>query len=172
MERTTNKQMTENFVPVKMKKVLIALDYDPSAQKVAESGYSLAKAMNAEVILLHIVEEMTYYSSLEYSPIMGFSGFSSQDSPNLIAFKNIKEASKQFLEKSKLHLGDQNIQTVVEEGSTANIILETAEKTLADVIVLGSHSRRGLEKILMGSVAEKVLNHTTKPLFIIQTKKY
>ncbi len=149
MKRTTKKQITENFVPVQMKKVLIALDYDPSAQKVAESGYSLAKAMNADVILLHIVGEMTYYSSLEYSPIMGFSGFSNPDSPNLIAFENIKEASKQFLEKSKQHLGDQNIQTVVEEGDTADLILKTAKNLHADVIVLGSHSRRGLEKILI-----------------------
>jgi nucleotide-binding universal stress UspA family protein len=36
-----------------------------------------------------------------------------------------------------------------------------------DVIVMGSHSRRGLEKILMGSVAEKVLRNSTLPLFII-----
>ena len=39
-----------------MKKVLIALDYDPTAQKVAEAGYSLAKSLNAEVILLDLIK--------------------------------------------------------------------------------------------------------------------
>ena len=42
----------------------------------------------------------------------------------------------------------------------------------ADVIVMGSHSRSGLDKILMGSVAEKVLHHTSIPLFIIPTKTF
>ena len=58
-----------------MKKVLIALDYNPTAQKVAEAGFSLAKAMNAEVTLLHVISELVYYSSTEYDPIMGFTGF-------------------------------------------------------------------------------------------------
>jgi nucleotide-binding universal stress UspA family protein len=47
----------------KLKKVLIALDYDPTAQKVAETGYSLAKTMGAEVILLHVISDPVYYSS-------------------------------------------------------------------------------------------------------------
>lgn len=59
-----------------MAKVLIALDYNPSAQKVAEAGFNLAKAMNAQTILLHVTSDATYYSSLNYSPIMGFGAFS------------------------------------------------------------------------------------------------
>ena len=62
-----------------MKKILIALDYDPTAQKVAETGHKLAKAMNARTILLHVISDATYYSSLNYSPIMGFGGFSNAD---------------------------------------------------------------------------------------------
>jgi len=59
----------------KKKKVLIALDYNPTAKKIAENGYALAKAMHAEVILLHVVADPVYYSSTEYSPIMGFVGY-------------------------------------------------------------------------------------------------
>jgi nucleotide-binding universal stress UspA family protein len=62
-----------------MKKVLIALDYDPTAQKVAETGHEMAKAMNAQTILLHVISDATYYSYLDYSPIMGFAGFSGVD---------------------------------------------------------------------------------------------
>jgi nucleotide-binding universal stress UspA family protein len=50
-----------------MKKILIALDYNPSAQKVAETGYTLAKAMNVKAILLHVISDITYYSSLNYA---------------------------------------------------------------------------------------------------------
>ena len=52
-----------------MKKILIALDYDPTAQKVAEAGFSLAKAMGANVVLIHVVADIMYYSSMAYSPI-------------------------------------------------------------------------------------------------------
>ena len=171
MKISTKKQTSSHFMPIQMKKVLIAIDFDPSAQTVAETGYSLAKSMNAEVILLHIIGDMNYYSSLEYSPIMGYTGFISPESPNFAAIENIIEASKKFLEKSKKHLGDDTIQTVVEEGDVADVILKTATKLHADVIVVGTHSRRGLEKILMGSVAEKVFHHTSLPLFIIPTRK-
>ena len=48
----------------KIKKVLIALDYDPTAQKVAESGYAMAIAMGAEVTLLHVVIDLAMYSTI------------------------------------------------------------------------------------------------------------
>eukprot|EP01045_Picozoa_sp_COSAG04_P042438 COSAG04_NODE_13406_length_607_cov_1.429134_2_plen_60_part_01 len=57
-----------------MKKVLIALDYNPSAQLIAEKGYQLAKAMQADVCLIHVVADAGYYS-VDYSPIMGCGGF-------------------------------------------------------------------------------------------------
>ena len=84
----------------------------------------------------------------------------------------LKKASQQFLDKSKQHLGDKTIQTLVAEGDFAESILKTAKDLHADIIVMGSHSRKWLENIVMGSVTEKVLNHTTIPLFIIPTKKH
>jgi nucleotide-binding universal stress UspA family protein len=154
-----------------MKKVLIALDYDPTAQKVAEQGYSLAKKLGAEVILLHVVTDPVYYSSADYSPIMGFGGFMdvAQYEPGTI--EGLKTASKHFLEKTKLHLGDQDIQTSVKEGDIADSILKAAKENHADIIVVGSHSRKWLEDIVVGSVAKEVLNHAQIPLFIIPTKK-
>ena len=157
----------------KMKKVLIALDYDPTAQKVAETGYSLAKTMGAEVILLHVISDPVYYSSTEYSPIMGFTGFMDIGPYQFDSIDELKKAAQHFLDKSKHHLSDQTIQTQVKEnnGDFADTILKTSKALHADIIVMGSHSRRWLDEILMGSVTEKVLHHTTLPLLIIPTKK-
>jgi nucleotide-binding universal stress UspA family protein len=129
----------------KVKKVLIALDYNPTAKQVAETGYSMAKTMNAEV---------TDMSQLQLDSV-----------------DSLKRASMLYLEKSKKHLGDKNIRTMVAEGDFADSILDTANKLYADIIVMGSHSRKWLENILMGSVTEKVLHNTSIPLFIIPTKK-
>ncbi len=154
-----------------MKKVLIALDYDPTAQKVAEVGFEISKAMNAEVILLHVIKDPVYYSNQEYSPIMGFGGYLNMDPLRTDNFEELRKASGQFLEKSKQHLGGENIQTLVKEGELHEVILKTAIDLKVDLIVLGSHSRKWLENILMGSVTESVLQLTNVPLLIVPTKK-
>lgn len=154
-----------------MKKILIALDYDPSAQKVAEQGFSLAKNMGAEVILLHVTSDPVYYSSMEYSPVMGFTDYIGIDPLHLDNVEGLRKASQHFLDKTKRHLNDPTIQTVVKEGDISESILQTAKHMHADVIVLGTHSRKWLENIIVGSVAEDILSHTTIPLFIVPTKK-
>ena len=153
-----------------MKKVLIALDYDPTAKKVAEVGFEFAKTMGAEVILIHVISDPVYYSSTDYSPIMGFTGYMNTDPLQLNTIEVLKTASVNFLDKTRKHLGDSAIQTVVEEGDFAESILKTAKKLHVDMIVLGSHSQKWLENIVMGSVTEEVLRQSTIPLFIIPTK--
>jgi nucleotide-binding universal stress UspA family protein len=155
----------------KMKKVLIALDYNPTAQKVAEVGFSMAKSMDAGVILLHVITDPVFYATSGYSPIMGFPGFIDVSPLQLSSVQGLKEASLKFLEASKKHLGVKTIQTIVKEGDFADSILATAKELKADVIVIGSHSRKWLENIVMGSVTEKVLHNTLIPLLIVPTKK-
>jgi nucleotide-binding universal stress UspA family protein len=156
----------------KMNKVLIALDYDPTAQKVAETGFSMAKGMNAEVILLHVITDPVYYSTPEYSAVLGFSGYIDVSQLQLDSVDGLIRASQSYLDKIKHHLGDMKITTVVKEGDFADSILAAAKELNADIIVLGTHSRRWLEEILMGSVTEKVLHHSTIPLFIVPTKNH
>jgi nucleotide-binding universal stress UspA family protein len=148
----------------KMKKVLIALDYDPTSKKVAEDGFKMAKAMGAEVTLLHVT-----INSFLYTSVYENMGDWQYDSLDTIALRNA--GSRNFLEKAKRHLGDTTIQTVMKGGDFAQKILETAEEIKADCIVMGSHSQKWLENILVGSVTEEVLRKTTFPLFIVPTKK-
>ncbi len=153
-----------------MKQVLIALDYSATAPKIAEAGYALAKSMQADTTLLHVTTDAIYYASRNYSPVLGFDTFSDLDILETTPVEEIKKAAQDYLHQLKEHLGDATIQTAVEEGDTGECILETATAIHADVIVMGTHSRRGLNKIMIGSVAEKVLRHSTIPLFIIPTK--
>jgi len=159
--------MTKNT----MKKVLIALDYNSTAQKVAEKGYSFANAMEAEVILLHVISDPVNYASPEYSPVMGFTGYMEMGPLTLANVEGLKEASRNYLLRISQHLKDESIKVLVKEGDFATTILETAATIHADAIVMGSHSRKWLEKILVGSVTEEVLNQSSIPLLIIPTKK-
>jgi len=155
-----------------MKKVLIALDFDPSAQKVAETGFSIAKAMGAKVTLLHVMSDPAYYTLTEHVTIMGFAGHMDTSAVPLEQVDVPEKLSKQFLDKSKLHLGDNDIQTIVKKGDFAESILKVAKDMKIDVIVMGSHSRKWFENTVMGSVTERVLLYTNIPVLIIPTKKH
>lgn len=150
-----------------MKKVIIALDYDPSAEKVAETGYSVAKAMGAEVVLVHVVDEPAYYSSSAYSPIMGFTGFSG---PDMLAMDDgLYKEAKRYLEESKKHLGDDSIEVSVLDGDFTEAVSGIVGTVNADLLVMGTHSRRGIDRLLMGNLAEKMLKHINIPLLAVPT---
>lgn len=151
----------------KMKRILIALDHNTEAQRIAETGYELAEALHAQTILMHVTSDATYYSSLNYSPILGYDSFSTLDVVQTDAVEELKRTAEDYLDNLKCNLGDEKIETIIKEGDYAENILQTAKEIKADIIVMGTHSRKGLDKILLGSVAENVLHHTTIPLFII-----
>ena len=145
----------------KIEKVLIAIDYDETAQKVAEAGYALAKAMNAETILLHVLHERPVYY-IETPAVYEMQ---------ISYIEDLKIVIQKFLDETKKHLGDKFIHTMLKEGEIAETILETANKLGVDVIVMGTHSKRWLENIILGSDAKSVLKKTTIPLFIVPLKK-
>jgi nucleotide-binding universal stress UspA family protein len=156
-----------------MTKVLIALDFDPTAQKVAEVGFSLAKTMGAEITLLHVIVDPVFYSSYENFPLLGFFGTTTTTPLHWNNSEELYLTSQHFLDKMKHHLGDEAIQTVIKEGNHADAILKTAKQMNVDIIVLGSHSHKWLDNILLvGSVTEEVLRKATIPVCIVPTQKY
>lgn len=163
------KNYLSTFKDNKMKNILIALDYGLSARLVAEKGYELAKSMNARITLLHVVADESYYSSLDSTPFVGFYG---HDFFNLEGNENLIQSSLNFLNKIKHHLKDESIHVLAEQGDFATVILDTATKQHANIIVLGSHSKNWLERTIMGSVTENVLTKTKIPMFIIPVKEH
>lgn len=155
---------------IKFKKVLVALDYNPTAQKVAEVGYSIANAMGADCLLVHILSTPIIYTSVNYDPIMGFSGFGALENYQLNTELLSKSANK-YLEKVKKHLGDSKVETIVKEGEFDDQIMETALNYNADLIVMGTHSQQWLEKILVGSTTESIIQISKIPIVIVPTKK-
>jgi len=151
-----------------MKKVLIAIDDSPIAQKIVKTGHALAKTMDADAILLHVGSNAPFYSTLHYSPVIGLDGLNR--AIESVTGQQIEEVATNYLENLKALLDGENIETIVKQGDFANTILETAKEQDADIIVMGTNSRRGLEKMLVGSVAQKVLQGSLIPLFIIPAK--
>ena len=151
-----------------MRKVLIAIDYNPCAKKVAESGFKYASAMNAKICIVHAIRDIAYYS-MEYLPVMGFEGFSSD-----CVFKNVEQQqneAKRFLAAVTDYLGSTNIETKVLDGKASETILEFAKEWHADMIVMGSQSHNGLEKLIMGDVVATVVKNAQIPILIVPSDK-
>jgi nucleotide-binding universal stress UspA family protein len=150
-----------------MKRILIALDYDPTAQIVADAGYDLAKTLNAAAILLHVTADVTRYTYLEYSPIMELGGYDIIDKQQREMSAKLEKLAKDFLMQSKTRIGDESIETLVRNGDVVETILATAAEINADIIVIGTKGRRGLEKRFAGSTSKKVLLQSSKPVVVI-----
>ncbi|HZL11963.1 MAG TPA: hypothetical protein VFC65_18425 [Prolixibacteraceae bacterium] len=84
-----------------MKNVMIALDYNQSAGKVAKMGYSLAKSVKAKTVLFHAISEKAFYSPAEYGLIMGFPGYIDPDFREINNPEELKQKSLSFLDELK-----------------------------------------------------------------------
>lgn len=147
-----------------MKKVLIALDYNPNSEKVVQKGYELAQLMDAEVCLFHVLADVRYYG-MQFEPFMGYEGYAFPMDYNIQ--EEYVKVAKDYLDKTKAHLKDDMITTHLAEGDTAREVLKYAETWNADLIVMGTHSHSTLEKIFLGTVASTVLERTKVPIYMI-----
>lgn len=148
-----------------MKKIIIALDYHPSAQKVAEKGYEIAKALHADITLVHVIADVSYYG-VAYSPIMGYQGNFTDEAIGLA--ENIRKEATNFLASAVKHLGDESIQiSVLADDDIENAILHYSSQNNADMIIMGSHSHKGLGGIFATALAAHVLKHSAIPLLTI-----
>ena len=152
-----------------MNKILIAVDYNPVSEKVAEQGYKLAKSLNAEVCLIHVLDDVGFYGA-QYPTFMGYDGYSGMG-PDLDVAMEMRNIAEEFLEKARTHLKDPQVKTHLAEGDTAKTIMAYGEEWGANVLVMGTHSHSVLEKLLLGTVAEKILEKTKIPVYLVPVKK-
>jgi nucleotide-binding universal stress UspA family protein len=150
-----------------MQKILIAIDYSLAAQTVVEQGNALAKVMKAEIVLLHVIEDLQYYASTVYNPIMGFGGFVNTNFLSDDVKESIQKETLVFLEKTKKHLKNNNIKLKVAHGDIVDAILDTAKKENCQLIVLGTKSRNGFEEFFLGSTAHQLLKQARIPMYLI-----
>ena len=152
-----------------MKRVLIGLDYNPKSEKVVREGYKLAKELNAEVCLIHVLADVSYYG-VNYPTFMGYEGFNEMQ-VDLNVISQLREVAKEFVDKAAEHLDDPTVTTHMAEGPTSVAILDFAGEWNADMIILGTHSHSVLEKVIMGTTASRILEKTKVPVYLIPIKE-
>lgn len=151
-----------------MKKILIALDNHSNYHFVSSKGYELSAALKAKTILLHVFPDTITTSLDSFSSLYPTVGAVNLEEGLQLAEK-LQEESEKFLNKVKSELNDDTAEIYTSEGNVADAILEVADSCKADIIVMGSHSRSGIDT-LIGNVTKQVLRHSHLPLFIIPVK--
>jgi len=139
------------------KKILIATDGSKNSERAVQHGIKLAKPLNAEVIGTYIIDISAFLTL-----------------PETVVWDNVKdllhkegEKAAEFIKKEAEKEGVR-VKTIVKEGSPSKDIVEIAEKENADVIIVGTAGRTGLDRFLLGSISEKVVRTAKCPVIVIK----
>ena len=132
--------------------ILFPTDFSPASEAALDYAISLARDANARLLLLHVAEPLPVYGDVPYY--------------------GVAEPDKTELER-RLHAVPVDPRVQVERhlvvGDAPEQILAEAAKEEADMIVMGTHGRTGLMRLLMGSVAERVVRSAICPVLAVKT---
>ncbi len=133
--------------------ILVPVDFEPASNEALKWAEQLAKDLGAEVILIH-VSQPPMVSYPEVSPVMVSS-----------LYKDLLSAAKRSLDEFAAQSGGK--RTLLREGDAGVEVVRAAEEIRPALIVMGTHGRRGLRRLLIGSVAEHVVRHSPVPVLTV-----
>jgi nucleotide-binding universal stress UspA family protein len=140
---------------VEIRTILVPVDFSEIAPILAKWAKGFAKQLNAKIILTYVLEYLSTYKRI-FVDLKTLSEFENA------LYERAKKSMEEFL---KEHFSDfPDVEPVLEKGDVVETILRVAQEKGADLIVIGTHGRKGLDKILFGSVAEGVVKNSPIPV--------
>jgi nucleotide-binding universal stress UspA family protein len=158
--------------PEKPYVIVVGVDYSPASDLALEQAFELAAARaNAEVHIVNVVRLYGNQALVDAAAAPGFSAISLADAnAQLIAYV---ERRHQAYRASQAQDGSARVQRVISHlrlEAPAEEIAQTAADLEADLVVVGTHGRRGISRLLLGSVAEAVVRLAPCPVFVVRPK--
>ena len=149
---------------IKLKKVLVPTDFSESARHALRYGVSFAKEYGAELVLLHVVENLTVGYASDLFPV-----------PMAEVFQEISGYAKAELAK----LGEEareprrsRCSEQVVQGKPSVEIIRFAAENEVDMIVLGTHGKGMLDQALFGSTTERVVRRSPCPVLTVRPAEH
>ena len=143
---------------IAIRRILVPLDFSEHAEAVLEWAAHLAEEHDSRVVLLH-----AYHLPVEFQQLEG--AYLPAD-----FWTNVKEEAEQSLGRFVEDLRGRGVpvEAVVREGYPATVIIDEAESQPADLIVIGTRGLSGLKHMLLGSVAERVVQKASCPVLTVK----
>jgi nucleotide-binding universal stress UspA family protein len=149
------------------RRILVPIDGSPTSNRGLDEAIGLATDQKAKICLLHVVDELVIATGRESTMYMP---------PGYIDefIQALRAGGKKLLARAeaKVRKHGVEVEAVLLETlgrRVAELIIKQAKKWRADVIVLGTHGRRGLSRVVMGSDAETVLRETPIPVLLVRS---
>ncbi len=143
----------------KFEKILFALDFSENSERAFDYAYAMAKNFGARLFVIHVIQEPVDLSGF-YVPHISFEKLE----------KEIEEGAEKMMEKfCDRMIGDfSNYETAIVSGIPYEEILRKAEKEQVSLIVLGTQGRKGIDHLLFGSTAERVVRNARCPVLTVR----
>jgi nucleotide-binding universal stress UspA family protein len=143
---------------IEIRQILVPIDFSPHARPILEWACELAKEHGSKLVLLH-----AYHLPVEFQQLEG-----AYLPPEF--WTNVKTEAQQTLDEYKAQVSQQGIEVeaIVREGYPATVIEEEAESLPADLVVIGTHGLSGLKHLLLGSIAERVVQRAPCPVLTVK----
>jgi nucleotide-binding universal stress UspA family protein len=145
------------------KRIVVAIDGSETSTLALNEAVKLAKVMKSTLLLLYVCEEMPVVWNTD-----GMTPFPIEEVTQAFI-----DAGKQLLQQDRVSVADSGVEVetkLVENynGRIGSVISEEAGKWLADLLVIGTHGRKGINHLLMGSVAEGVMRTANMPVLLVR----
>jgi nucleotide-binding universal stress UspA family protein len=140
------------------RRILIAVDGSPLAAHAADAGIELARSLGGELALIHVVDPAQCWAPELGVPAAELIQSAEQDARRLLA---------EFRPRATLQGPPLEF---VQVGKPAHEIVKAAREWPADLIVIASHGRGGISRLLLGSVAEGVIRHAPCPVLVVRAQ--
>lgn len=143
---------------IKVRRILAPIDFSESADAVVEWAAHLAEEHGSEIVLLHV-----YHLPVEFQQVEG--AYLPAD-----FWTSIKDEASNKLAEHGARLRERGlmVEEITREGYPATVIEEEVGHSRADMVVIGSHGRTGLKHMLLGSIAERVVQRAPCPVLTIK----
>jgi nucleotide-binding universal stress UspA family protein len=143
-------------------KILLPIDNSPFSTLAIQTVLQHAKPQDIEVIVLHVVDVLANLSMYDsYGPAIEIEK---------IEAERLSRAAELVNESAKtISAAGFEASSRVERGEPKNVIVEKAIGWGADLIVMGSHGRKGVDRFLLGSVSEAVVRHAPCSVYIVRS---
>lgn len=149
-----------------LKRILVPVDFSSASKNALELALDFARTFGASVDVLHVWEIPLYIVPETLVTMPGRTGQSLEE----FTHERAEEEMKDFLAPIPPE-NDLKVSHRIIRGEPWRTIVEIARSEGQDLIIMGTHGRRGLEHFLMGSVTEKVLRHAPCPVLTVRRRE-
>ena len=139
-----------------VRRILVPVDFSEAAEMAVHHATEIAQTYGAEVHLLHVVEEVVYPSAYGIEPALF-----PKDEVVMRVEKTLGEIAQE-------DIGYERVQVASTIGYAPMTILDYVQENEIDLVVIATHGRSGLDRMLLGSVAERVIRQSPVPVFDVK----